>query len=180
MEIIYQHTGHYNGDELQINYEILSNSSFSFSWDTLSGNVALINLEYKCFGADDVAGSNKKVLKLIYVPITYGYNLVYIILLMQESEVLLPLSDSRHGSQEVIINDVAAPIQCVVFGCYMDDFWYDIYLIKSKQFVLQVEPTSSLMASLSPTPSPSTFPETCDCDNINLRNKREAMENGIV
>ena len=37
------------GDKVSINVKITSNQSYSVSWDTPVGGVALIHLEYECF-----------------------------------------------------------------------------------------------------------------------------------
>ena len=96
--------------------------------------------------------------------------------------MLASFTEVSAGSQEIFSSsDLAAPIECVIFGCYFESPWFDIYSIEAKKFVLHnIEPSSSsIMPSPSPSPSPSPA-ALCDCAeaaNVEERRRRETSEN---
>ena len=150
-----------SGNDVSIDVDISSNTSFTFSWNVPNGGVDLINLEYICYTEDETP-PNVSTLSTSYTTTNSHY--------FQESDVVLSFSERKHGSEFIEVADLESPIECIVFGCYSDDYIFDMFKIESKTFILEVEPV------VLPSPSPSPFPSpppACECDIQSQRLRRD-------
>ncbi len=71
---LYNIGGEYpEGNELQLDFEVLSTSSFSVLWDTPNGGVDIVNLEYICFDKKDSDNLNTEVGVLTFFSTYFHY-----------------------------------------------------------------------------------------------------------
>lgn len=133
-------------DTVQLQAECSENSVMA-SWQSGDG-VGLIHIEYQCYPVGETPTGVTTVLESFSMRTTHSES--------------FPVSSSEN-----------ATLECVVLGCYFDDFFYEEHPIASASCIINGtdEPSPSPTSSSSSLPlttslaSPSPVqPSDCDCD----------------